>query len=202
MIINGSKLAMSMSPNKTSSKPTESGPQQANNTNKTMSSSSSSSNLNAYLKCLQVDTDTSNLTETLLHGERITCFVVGGERRLCLHDILNTILRDFSVQQINNACQRLQIACLEATPRQLDILKRSGLLPVGAPNCGLLTLSNAERLCAYLMDSALGVPMPPTASSPPTSSQSPNSAAANASSSSSVSKKVNKNSIKTIYFQL
>jgi hypothetical protein len=121
---------------------------------------------NSYLKCLQVDTDTSSLAETLLHGERITCFVVGGEKRLCLHDILNTILRDFSVQQINNACQKLQIACLESTSRQLDILKRHQLLPVGAPNCGLLTLSNAERLCAFLMDAQLGQAARPT--TPPT----------------------------------
>ncbi len=53
------------------------------------------SNVN-YLKCVQADTNTSPLIETLLHGERISCFVVGGEKRLCLHDILNTILKDFS----------------------------------------------------------------------------------------------------------
>ena len=125
----------------------------------------------SYLKCIQMDTGTSDLMETQLYSERISCFVVGGEKRLCLHDILNTILRDFSVQQINNACQKLQITCLESTSRQLEILKRMHLLPVGAPNCGLLTQSNAERLCAWLLDSQLSAmpPTPPPSTSPPSS---------------------------------
>lgn len=122
-----------------------------------------------YLKCIQADLNTSPLIETLLHGERISCFIVGGEKRLCLHDILNTILKEFSVQQINSACQKLQIACLESSSKQLDILKKSHLLPSGAPNCGLLTQTNAERLCAYLMDSNLSIPGPP----PPQSNSSP-----------------------------
>ena len=126
----------------------------------------STAKANSYLKCMQADSSTSPLLETLLHGERISCFVVGGEKRLCLHDILNTILREFSVQQINAACQKLQIACLEASPRQLDILKRSGLLPTGAPNCGLLTHTNAERLCAFLLDQQQQQQCPPA---PPTS---------------------------------
>ncbi|CAF0875397.1 unnamed protein product [Brachionus calyciflorus] len=123
-----------------------------------------------YLKCMQADQDTSQLMETLLHGERISCFIVGGEKRLCLHDILNTILKNFSVQQINTACQKLSIACLEATPRQLDILKRNHLLPPGAPNCGLLTQTNSERLCAFLMDSSLSEPVP--LETPPSSTSS------------------------------
>lgn len=137
------------------------------------SSLSSSSSSNSYMKCMQVDASTSPLLETLLHGERISCFIVGGEKRLCLHDILNTILKDFSVQQINSACQKLQIACLESSPRQLDILKKNHLLPTGAPNCGLLTQTNAERLCAFLMDQQFSTP--PSSTSPiSTLSTSPN----------------------------
>lgn len=113
-----------------------------------------------YFKCIQADSNTSPLIETLLHNERISCFIVGGEKRLCLHDILNTVLKDFSVQQINNACQKLQIACLESSVKQLEILKKNQLLPTGAPNCGLLTQTNAERLCAYLMDSTLSQSTP------------------------------------------
>ena len=126
----------------------------------------------SYLKFIQVDTNTSPLLETLLHGERISCFIVGGEKRLCLHDILNTILKEFSVQQINSACQKLQIACLESSSKQLDILKKSQLIPTGAPNCGLLTQTNAELLCAFLMDSALSRPGPPLAASPTTTQKS------------------------------
>ena len=135
----------------------------------------SNSSNNSFLKCIQADTDTSPLMETSLHGERISCFIVGGERRLCLHDILNTILRDFSVQQINSACQKLQIACLESSPKQLEILKKLHLLPAGAPNCGLLTQTNSERLCAYLMDSVLSAPGPPPPVSSPDGNNSSNS---------------------------
>lgn len=47
------------------------------------------------------DQSCSERCETVLEGERISCFVVGGERRLCLPQILNTVLQDFSLQQIN-----------------------------------------------------------------------------------------------------
>lgn len=116
-----------------------------------------------YLKCIQADSNTSPLTDVLFHGERISCFIVGGEKRLCLHHIINIILKEFSIAQINSACQKLQIACLESSVRQLEILKKSQLLPSGASNCGLLTQTNAERLCAYLMDTDLSQkgPVPP-----------------------------------------
>ncbi|RNA03165.1 ski oncogene [Brachionus plicatilis] len=130
-----------------------------------------------FLKCIQADQDTSQLMDTLLHGEHISCFMVGGEKRLCLHDILNTILKDFSVQEINTACQKLSIACLESTAKQIDILKRNQLLPAGAPNCGLLTQTNSERLCAYLMDSSLSekvsLDTPPSSTSSSPASHTP-----------------------------
>ena len=84
-------------------------------------------------------------------GERITCFIVGGERRLCLPEILNTVLKDFSLQEINGACERLHIYCSRCTNEQLDILKKTQVLPINAPSCGLITQTDAERLCATLL---------------------------------------------------
>ena len=84
-------------------------------------------------------------------GERITCFTVGGEKRLCLPEILNTVLKDFSLQEINAACERLHIYCSRCTNEQLDILKKSQVLPLNAPSCGLITQTDAERLCASLL---------------------------------------------------
>lgn len=54
-----------------------------------------------YFKCIQADSNTSPLIETLFHNERISCFIVGGEKRLCLHDILNTVLKDFSGKKMS-----------------------------------------------------------------------------------------------------
>ncbi|CAL8355349.1 unnamed protein product [Gadus morhua 'NCC'] len=89
--------------------------------------------------------------ETVLEREPISCFVVGGEKRLCLPQILNTVLRDFSLQQINSVCDDLHIYCSRCTADQLEILKVVGILPFSAPSCGLITQTDAERLCNALI---------------------------------------------------
>ncbi|XP_074499232.1 v-ski avian sarcoma viral oncogene homolog a [Sebastes fasciatus] len=89
--------------------------------------------------------------ETVLEAETISCFVVGGEKRLCLPQILNTVLRDFTLQQINSVCDDLHIYCSRCTADQLDILKVMGILPFSAPSCGLITKTDAERLCNALI---------------------------------------------------
>lgn len=89
--------------------------------------------------------------ETVLEGETISCFAVGGEKRLCLPQILNTVLRDFSLQQINSVCDDLHIYCSRCTADQLEILKVMGILPFSAPSCGLITKTDAERLCNALI---------------------------------------------------
>ncbi|XP_068183931.1 v-ski avian sarcoma viral oncogene homolog a [Antennarius striatus] len=89
--------------------------------------------------------------ETVLESETISCFVVGGEKRLCLPQILNTVLRDFTLQQINSVCDELHIYCSRCTADQLEILKVMGILPFSAPSCGLITKTDAERLCNALI---------------------------------------------------
>ncbi|XP_051967430.1 ski oncogene-like [Xyrauchen texanus] len=89
--------------------------------------------------------------ETVLERETISCFVVGGEKRLCLPQILNSVLREFSLQQINSVCDDLHIYCSRCTADQLEILKVMGILPFSAPSCGLITQTDAERLCNALI---------------------------------------------------
>ncbi|KAL7829115.1 hypothetical protein SRHO_G00327490 [Serrasalmus rhombeus] len=89
--------------------------------------------------------------ETVLERETISCFVVGGEKRLCLPQILNTVLREFTLQQINAVCDELHIYCSRCTAEQLEILKVVGVLPFSAPSCGLITKTDAERLCNALV---------------------------------------------------
>ena len=97
------------------------------------------------------DQSCSKRSETLLEGERISCFVVGGEKRLCLPQILNSVLQDFSLQQINQVCDELQIYCSRCTRDQLEELKLLGILPRNAPSCGLITQTDAERLVSALL---------------------------------------------------
>lgn len=105
------------------------------------------------------DTSRSERTETILEGETIACFVVGGEKRLCLPQVLNSVLREFTLQQINQECDSLQIYCSRCTPEQLNELKSTGILPHSAPSCGLITKTDAERLCSALLHSSI-IPSP------------------------------------------
>ncbi|CAL1544369.1 unnamed protein product [Lymnaea stagnalis] len=98
-----------------------------------------------------VDTTKSERSDTILEGETIACFSVGGEKRLCLPQILNTVLRDFTLQQINAVCDDLHIFCSRCNQVQLETLKVLNILPSSAPSCGLITKTDAERLCNALL---------------------------------------------------
>ncbi|XP_064643105.1 ski oncogene-like isoform X1 [Lineus longissimus] len=100
---------------------------------------------------IPMDSCKSERAETYLEEELIACFKVGGEKRLCLPQILNTVLRDFSLSQINIVCDDLHIFCSRCNPEQLDILKMNRILPMSAPSCGLITKTDAERLCNALL---------------------------------------------------
>jgi len=89
--------------------------------------------------------------DATLEGERISCFVVGGERRLCVPQMLNTVLSRFSLPEIHAACDCLRIHIALADDRQLGVLRRDGVLPRTAHGCGLVTLTDAQRLCCALL---------------------------------------------------
>ncbi|XP_034039389.1 ski-like protein [Thalassophryne amazonica] len=112
---------------------------------------------------LLVPCDSSTeLTHSLLEGESISCFVVGGEKRLCLPQVLNSVLRDFSLQQINTVCDELYVYCSRCDADQLHILKVLGILPFNAPSCGLITLTDAQRLCNALLRPGATFPADPS----------------------------------------
>ena len=98
------------------------------------------------------DRSWSQFGETIIHGERILCFNVGGEPRLCLIQILNSVLWDISLNDINRACDELCIYCATCTDEQLQVLKESKLFPDPPKKCGLITKSDAERLCSFLLN--------------------------------------------------
>ncbi|XP_038112116.1 ski oncogene [Culex quinquefasciatus] len=100
------------------------------------------------------DPDCGVVQLTTLEGKKIGCFLLGGEMRLCLPQIFNNILMEFSVEQINRSIQELMIYLYNCTDQQLQEFKRANIIPDTAKTCGLITRTNAERLCSYMLHQA------------------------------------------------
>lgn len=87
-----------------------------------------------------------------LFGIPIVCLSIDDKERLCLAQISNTLLRDFSYNEIHNRRVALGITCLQCTPVQLEILRRTGAMPVSSRRCGLITKREAERLVKSFLE--------------------------------------------------
>lgn len=94
------------------------------------------------------------LHTTILEGKPIGCFLLGGEMRLCLPQIFNNILTNFGMDQINRVFDELRIFCSQCTPEQLQEFKLAKILPEDVMSSGLITRTNAERLCSALLHHA------------------------------------------------
>ena len=54
-----------------------------------------------------------------LHGVRIVSLTMEGKERLCLAQISNTLLKDYSYNEIHNRRVALGITCVQCTPVQV-----------------------------------------------------------------------------------
>jgi hypothetical protein len=91
----------------------------------------------------------------LLYGIPIVSLYIEAQERLCLAQISNTLLKQFSYNEIHNRRVALGITCVQCTPVQLEILRRAGAMPVSSRRCGMITRREAERLCkSFLGDNA------------------------------------------------
>lgn len=97
------------------------------------------------------DTGRGILYETVLEGKPIGCFLLGGEMRLCIPQVLNNVLTDFTLDEINRSFDELRIFCSQCTPEQLNEFKAAKILPEDVKSAGLITRTNAERLCSALL---------------------------------------------------
>lgn len=97
------------------------------------------------------DVHFGELLSTELEGKSIGCFDLGGECRLCLPQVLNHVLKDCSFDDITRVIEYLGIDCSQCTPEQLQEFKLAGILPDDVKSCGLITRTNAERLCSFLL---------------------------------------------------
>ena len=88
----------------------------------------------------------------LLHGEYIVSLMIDARERLCLAQISNTLLKDFSYNEIHNRRVALGITCVQCTPVQLEILRRAGAMPISSRRCGMITKREAERLVKSFLE--------------------------------------------------
>uniref|UniRef100_A0A8C1EPB9 SKI family transcriptional corepressor 1b n=1 Tax=Cyprinus carpio carpio TaxID=630221 RepID=A0A8C1EPB9_CYPCA len=99
----------------------------------------------------------NQVSETSLYGIPIVSLVIDGQERLCLAQISNTLLKNYSYNEIHNRRVALGITCVQCTPVQLEILRRAGAMPISSRRCGMISKREAERLCK----SFLGAHSPP-----------------------------------------
>ncbi|NWI99802.1 SKOR2 protein, partial [Crypturellus undulatus] len=95
--------------------------------------------------------------QVILYDIPIVSLVIDGQERLCLAQISNTLLKNFSYNEIHNRRVALGITCVQCTPVQLEILRRAGAMSISSRRCGMITKREAERLCK----SFLGENRPP-----------------------------------------
>ncbi|GJQ69940.1 hypothetical protein Trydic_g13335 [Trypoxylus dichotomus] len=91
----------------------------------------------------------------ILYGVPIVSLIIESQERLCLAQISNTLLKQYSYNEIHNRRVALGITCVQCTPVQLEILRRAGAMPVSSRRCGMITKREAERLCkSFLGDNS------------------------------------------------
>ncbi|KAJ2949502.1 hypothetical protein O0L34_g15425 [Tuta absoluta] len=106
-------------------------------------------------KSIHLSSKPNQVGTVLLYGVPIVSLVIEGSERLCLAQISNTLLKQFSYNEIHNRRVALGITCVQCTPVQLEILRRAGAMPVSSRRCGMITRREAERLCkSFLGDNA------------------------------------------------
>ncbi|XP_069968468.1 putative uncharacterized protein DDB_G0277255 [Bactrocera oleae] len=121
-------------------------------TTKKTNATSKSSTMN----CQTMSTvNTNQVSTVLLYDIPIVSLYIEGQERLCLAQISNTLLKQYSYNEIHNRRVALGITCVQCTPVQLEILRRAGAMPISSRRCGMITRREAERLCkSFLGDNA------------------------------------------------
>jgi len=94
---------------------------------------------------------TLELSETRVEGELISCFNVGGEARLCLPQLLSRVLLGVPHSTLQSVTNALHVYFAECGAAQLAMLKRARVLPDTVSRSGLVTLTDALRICAILL---------------------------------------------------
>lgn len=94
----------------------------------------------------------NQISTVVLHGVPIVALHIDNKERLCLAQISNTLLKQFSYNEIHNRRVALGITCVQCTPVQLEILRRAGAMPISSRRCGMITKREAERLVKSFLE--------------------------------------------------
>ncbi len=94
----------------------------------------------------------NSVSTVMLHGVPIVSLHIDGQQRLCLAQISNTLLKEYSYNEIHNRRVALGITCVQCTPVQLEILRRAGAMPISSRRCGMITKREAERLVKSFLE--------------------------------------------------
>ncbi len=93
---------------------------------------------------------TGEIVYCVIEGEKVMGFLVWGEVRLCLPHLLRFVLHDVDIEHISQAITNLHINCTKCSPPQLATLHNCSALPTEVTACGLIRLSDAERMLKHL----------------------------------------------------
>lgn len=102
----------------------------------------------------------NQVSTVLLHGVPIVSLYIDGRERLCLAQISNTLLKQYSYNEIHNRRVALGITCVQCTPVQLEILRRAGAMPISSRRCGMITMREAERLVKSFLEENIPPKLP------------------------------------------
>ncbi|XP_060068857.1 SKI family transcriptional corepressor 1-like [Ylistrum balloti] len=94
----------------------------------------------------------NHVGSVILQGVPIVSLFIDQKERLCLAQISNTLLKNYSYNEIHNRRVALGITCVQCTPVQLEILRRAGAMPISSRRCGMITLREAERLVKSFLE--------------------------------------------------
>ncbi|ESN96290.1 hypothetical protein HELRODRAFT_123537, partial [Helobdella robusta] len=108
-----------------------------------------------------VSRESSRVGVVYLHGQPIVSLNMDGKERLCLAQISNTLLKNFSYNEIHNRLRvALGITCVQCTPVQLEVLRKAGAMPSSSRRCGMITKREAERLVHSFLDDVIPPKLP------------------------------------------
>ena len=108
------------------------------------------------VKTFKIKCDENSIQEEILDGISISCFFVGGEKRLCLPQYLNLLLAEFTEEDIQTTSEQLHVNFASCNEEQLQNLKTSSIIPSDVESCGLISLTDAQRLLFALRENKFG----------------------------------------------